>query len=229
MKEVATAVTARAVAGFVIAAVLASPARAQAPSPMADIADLYAWNDGANLSLVMDVSPLDNGTHAFDPTVVYVFHLNSKSAPRLGVPDGVETRVICRFASNTSVECWATGAAGTKDYLSGNPSNAAGAVSLRGKLRVFAGRRSDPAFADRAGFNTAAGLLRGVQATPDGANCPTAIDPSIALQIRTALGGGMDSFATANVMAIVVQIDKSLVLVDSDKIVSVWASTHAGS
>ena len=41
-------------------------------NPMADITDVYSWMTGANLNLVMDVSPFDDGVRRFDPSVLYV-------------------------------------------------------------------------------------------------------------------------------------------------------------
>jgi hypothetical protein len=185
---------------------------------------------GSNLNLVMDVSPLDDGTHSFDPSVQYVFHLTSKAKLGAATPGDAETKVICRFASNTSVDCWVTDASGTttKNYVSGDPSSAAGVTSMDRKLKVFAGRRSDPAFFNTTGFTSAVTEL-GKNLTPaDTAGCPTILAAE-AMTIRTMLTTGSDTFAVANVMAIVVQINTSLVTVDPTMKVAVWASTHAGS
>ena len=141
------------VAGLAAAAVLASrgqaaerTAAAPAVSPMADITDVYAWMSGSRLNLVMDLSPHDDGTSAFGPAVTYAFHLTSKPKLGLGEPGGTETQVICRFDTNTSVQCWVTSGGTTKDYVIGDPSNTAGVTSSSGRVKVFAGRRSDPAF-----------------------------------------------------------------------------------
>lgn len=199
-------------------------------NPMADITDVYAWMAGSNLNLVMDVSPRDDGTRRFDPAVAYVFHLTSKPGLGVGAAGGAETRVILRFASNTSVQCWVTDASGTKDYLTGDPSGIAGVASLLGRTRVFAGRRSDPFFFNATGFNMAiSSLVPEAALSPDGAGCPTGISAVQAGQLRAQLAAGSDDFATANVMAIVVQIDRSLINVGTNTTVGVWGSTHAGS
>jgi hypothetical protein len=178
----------------------------------------------------MNVSPTDDGTRSFGPAVQYVFHLTSKAGLGVGASGGTETQVILRFASNTSVECWVTSAGGgTKDYVIGDPSNTAGVTSILGKVKVFAGRRSDPAFFNAAGFGTAVTSLGLISPNPDSAGCPTAIDAAQGTQLRTQLTTGPDAFAAANVMAIVVQLDKSLVNTDPNKVVAVWGSTHAGS
>ena len=197
-------------------------------NPMADIADLYAWMTGANLNLVMDISPLEDGSHRFDPSVVYVFHVTSKPGLGIAERDGVETRVICRLASNTSAACWVVGAAGTKDYVAGDPGGS-GMTSMSHKLRVFAGPRSDPAFSNQAGFTSAVTQLKPFTPAPDVDGCPTAVDAGKALTLRNALATGSDSFATANVMALVVQLDKSLVNDGAQTVVAVWGSTHAGA
>lgn len=226
------------VAGLAAVAVLASRGQAAdhvdsptlAANPMADITDVYAWMTGSNLNLVMDVSPVDNGTHSFGPGVVYVFHLTSKQGLGVATTSGTETRVICKFASGISVECWVVAGNTTKDYVTGDPSNTAGVTSILGKVKVFAGRRSDPLFFNQTGFNAAITAFLG-QSTgmPDGAGCPKLMTPGQASTVRTALTTGSDDFATTNVMAIVVQVDKSLVNTTGNTTVAVWGSTHAGT
>jgi len=223
------------VAGLTIVAALTARGhaadRAALPAvtnPMADIADLYAWMTGANLNLVMDVSPLDDGSRGFDPGVVYVFHVTSKPGLGVATPGGVETRVICQFASSTSAACWVVGAAGTKEYVAGDPSGA-GMTATSGKLRVFAGRRSDPAFSNQAGFASAVNQIKPFTSALDADGCPTALPAGNALAIRNALVAGADSFGAKNVMALVVQLDKSLVNDGAQTVVAVWGSTHTGT
>src|ERR1041384_1144036 len=225
-------------AGLAAVAVLASRGQAAdhvdsptlASNPMADITDVFAWMTGSNLNLIMDVSPRDDGTHGFDASVVYVFHLTSKAGVGVATSAGTETRVICKFASNLSVECWVVGGSTTKDYVTGDPSNTAGVTSILGKVKVFAGRRSDPFFFSQTGFTSAIATFLG-QSTgmPDGAGCPKLMTPGQAGSVRSALTGGSDDFATTNVMAIVVQLDKSLVNATGNTTVALWGSTHAGT
>src|SRR5204863_3002469 len=144
------------------------------------------WVAGANLNLVMDVSPSDDGAHRFDPSVIYVFHLTSKPGLGVTVPGGTETQVVMRFASNTSVECWVTGPGGTMDYVTGDPSNTTGISSATGKLRVFAGRRSDPMFFDQTALAQA---VAAIEAAPsavarDTAGCPMVLEDSAGSMIR---------------------------------------------
>jgi hypothetical protein len=229
-------VTGRAGQGRAAAPAAATP-RASAPTvagtPMANIADVYAWMADPYLNLIMDVSPRDDGAQAFGPSVVYAFHLTSKAGRGVLGTDGTETRVICRFDSNTSVACWVVSGDATEDYVAGDPSAAAGVASKSAQLRVFAGRRSDPRFASQTAFDTAAatfnGLVSVAGATRDGAQCPNNLMAGDVQTLRNQLTGGVDDYAQANVMALVVQIDKSLVNAGTNTTVAVWASTHAGA
>jgi hypothetical protein len=221
-----------------------------AANPLADINDVYAWmtTDKTKLNLVMSISPIDMGDRTLSPAVQYAFHVTSKSGLGVLVPGGTETQVICVFASNTDGECWVTEGATVKDYVKGDPSATAGMVSEDGKLRVFAGRRSDPFFFNLAGFNTAIAAAKGAAATLtfDAAGCPTGCGAdttctATALALRNALKapagangapcapGATDCFATLNIIGIAVQVDKTLVNAGANTALGVWGSSHAGS
>jgi len=222
-----------------------------APNPLADINDVYAWmtTDKTKLNLVMSISPIDPGDRALSPAVQYAFHVTSKTGLGVLVPGGTETQVICVFASNTDGECWVTEGATVKDYVKGDPSATAGMVSEDGKLRVFAGQRSDPFFFNLAGFNKAIAAAKGAAAnlTFDAAGCPTscgAADATCTLtaqQLRQTLKApavagdepcavtATDCFATLNIIGIAVQVDKTLVNAGTNTALGVWGSSHAGS
>jgi hypothetical protein len=227
------------VAGLALIALLASQGRAAdhadsptlASNPMADITDVYAWMTGSNLNLVMDVSPLDDRTRNLGPSVLYVFHVTSKSGLGVGMSGGTETKVICRFASNSSVQCWVTNASGTttKDYVTGDPRGEEGVTSVLGKVKVFAGRRSDPSFFNVTGLTDAVATINALAPTVDATGCPSAITAAQAGTVRTALATGADAFAGKNVVAIVVQVDRSLVNASGNSTVAVWGATHAGA
>ncbi len=218
---------------------------ATAPLAMGDINDVYAWmsSDGSKVNLVMTVSPADPGGRAFGPGVQYVFHVTSK----VGLPEdviaqpanGVTTTVICTFPAAATAQCWVDGPSGLKDYVSGDASNTAGTTSSSGKLRLFAGRRSDPFFFNLQGFRagmTQLDTFRGA-VTPNAANCPPITSVNAGL-VRSALAATQatattpcpanqaDCFANLNVMALVVQVDKSLLNAPNNTILSVWGSTH---
>jgi hypothetical protein len=209
-------------------------------NPMADIGDVYTWMtpDALKVNLVMTVSPADPGTRHFDNTVQYVFHVNSSAGFMAGT--ATETKVICTFASDTDAQCWI----GDKDYVKGNPSTMSGMTSDDGKVKVFAGRRSDPFFFNLNGYKNA---VAGVEAaiannqitSMTAAGCPH-ISAPMGAQLRGALQQGAgatahapcgsadaDCFANFDVMAIVLQVDKTLLNDGTNKTLGVWASTHA--
>jgi hypothetical protein len=163
---------------------------------------------------------------------------------------GVESKIICKFASNTNGECWVVNPMGkTVDYVKGDFSGATGRESASHKFRVFAGLRADPFFFNLYGFKTAVtravtacgGSCPGGPFTTDAAGCMQ-ITKAVADQLRTdvvtpppvdsppcLMANGRDCFKTANVMAIVIQVDKTELVNGMDKLLSVWGSTHAGS
>jgi hypothetical protein len=247
LKQRASLAGASGIAGLAILAALAAPGRAERPvaatvtpaladDAMSQIGDVYAWLETSQiLNLVMDVSPGDDGSHSFGPGVTYVFHLTSKAAIGApGTPD-VETRVICQLAASTSIQCWVTDPSSPastppyKAYLSGDPSQPAGVQTADRRLRVFAGRRSDPQFFNATGFAAAVthykALAVGKQA--DAAGCPIWLSGAQADSFLTDFATGGDSFATANVMALVVQIDTALIAAPANRVIAVWGATHA--
>lgn len=220
-------------------------------NPMADINDVYTWmnNDATKLNLVMTVSPGDPGTRTFGPTVQYVFHVTSKAGgPSMTVaqPGGTQTNVTCTFASNTDAQCWVTTGTMTKAYVKGDPSAAAGMTSADGKIKVFAGRRSDPFFFNLQGFRDVIKIVKDAitagQITTNMFGCinggAAAVDATFAtLRMKLSTlsttpaapcnATDIDCFKTLNVMAVVVQVDKTLVNATGNTIVGVWGSTHA--
>jgi len=217
-------------------------------NPMADITDVYAWmsTDGSKVNLIMDVSPGDPGTGSgarhFDNTVQYVWHVNS--VDMFGSTTPTETKVICTFASDTSIQCWV----GNKDYVTGDPTSTSGLTSADGKIRVFAGRRSDPFFFNLNGFKDAVKLVETVAAGGlggIGSSSPQMCPHLTAQQaggVRATLQEGSAGSATTNfpcpagqqdcfklfdVRAIVLQVDKSLLNSGSNTLLKVWGSTHA--
>ena len=108
----------------------------------------------------------------------------------------------------------------------------AGLASPSGRLRVFAGLRNDPFFFNLTGFKAAseraATALK--TATRDAAGCPSIDAPTrteITGLLKTGRGGATprDDFARQNVLALVVEVDLSLVT-RGGPLVAVTASTH---
>jgi len=212
-------------------------------NPMADIGDVFAWmtTDGAKVNLAMTVSPADDGTRHFGNTVQYAFHISSR--PGLDMA-GMESKVICTFTSDTAGKCWVIDPAGkTLDYVEGDLSGVAGKASASGKFRAFAGRRSDPFFFNLGGFLKAVGFVKAniaaLAASENAQGCPdtTAAAATLRSDLQTAVtaqtgpcaANQIDCFLNFNVMSIVLQVDKDELLKGSDKLLSVWGSTHTGS
>jgi hypothetical protein len=248
------------VAGIAVATLLATNSQAAdhgdsatlLATPMSDINDVYTWMtaDGLKLNLVMTVSPVDTTARTFGPAVQYVFHVKSRpgttGAMVVAQAAGTETKVTCTFGSNTSAQCWVTDSMGTtvKDYVTGDPSSAAGMTSISGKLKVHAAQHSDPFFFNLQGFRNAISALQGAAGgiTFTTAGCPNNLpDATVQTLVATlqnqATNGTTalppcsatvkDCFAGFNVKGIVVQVDKTLVLNGTDTFLSVWGSTHA--
>jgi hypothetical protein len=184
--------------------------------PTADITDVYAWmtSDATKLNLVAAVNN-DAGTNAtFSDAVVYQFSVSS--SPAFGEPQE-STLIPCKFIDGTNVECWAG-----NDYAVGDPTNPEGIVSDNGGLRVYAGLRDDPFFLEYNGFVNAvtaanAAVAAGaVQFDEANKGCPT-----LSAEQQTALIGALQSgnggarasntFAGQNVLALVIQVDKTIV------------------
>jgi hypothetical protein len=220
-------------------------------NPLGDINDVYTWmtSDMSKLNLVMTVSPGDPGNRAFSDAVQYVFHVVSRTGTMasqvVAKPGtGTETKVICTFASDTSVQCWVVSGTTVKDYVTGDPSSAAGITSASGKVKVHAGRHSDPFFFNLQGFRNAIAAVKAQAAaiTFNTQGCPNNLTDAQVGGIRTLLTTQQatdatavppcsattpDCFAALNVKAIVVQVDKTLVNEGTNTLLAVWGSTHA--
>lgn len=224
-------------------------------NPMADITDVYAFmsTDAKTVNLVMDVSPGDPGTMGsgasaprnFGPSILYVFHVTS--IDKYPPTTSTETKVICKFNSNTDAACWV----GNTDYVHGDPSSTTGVTSASTKVKFFAGRRSDPFFFNFNGFvdavttidtaegGSGSGLL---PLDTNGDGCPDALPAAEGSALRAQLqegptganahapcnGTDTDCFLHFDVQSIVLQVDKSLLNVGAHSILGVWASTNMG-
>lgn len=206
-----------------VLAALASPARGQArlqPPPAADIHNVYAWmtRDGRQVNLVMTLSPFDQGAELGGDTL-YVFHVATHE--QAASAELSSTRIICRFRSKTDIECWI----GAR-YVRGNPITGFN----NGEVQIFAGRRNDPFFHDLDGFeNAAPRMVLARQAPPSATGCRL-VTPAAAIAVLADLTDppATDRYADENVLALVLQLRKSLLGVNSNaKVISVWASTHA--
>jgi hypothetical protein len=182
--------------------------------PAADITDLYAWMtaDATKLNLVAAVSAGAGPNAVFSDAVIYQFAVSSAQTFR-GPQES--TLVTCKFIDATNIECWAG-----NEYVVGDPSDPRGIASDSGRLRVFAGLRDDPFFLEFTGFSNAVdaavGEVAADRVTFDAASCPLLSEAQGAalLGALTSGDGGAppsNTFAGQNVLALVVQVDKSIV------------------
>jgi hypothetical protein len=209
-----------------------------ATNKAADITDVYAWmsTDDAQVNLVMDVFPNASPGDHFGTNILYVFHV--QAFPAYGMaPTAPPTEVICKFAADTSVQCWF----GATEYLAGDPSSTNGITTADGKVKLFAGQRNDPFFFNITGFKNVVAAVEGAAgnlgALADGHGCFDlhAAGPggtnlgAVLVGFLSHQGNGTqpakDDFAGQNVQSIVVQVDKSL-LTAGGPVIGVWASTN---
>jgi hypothetical protein len=229
------------------AAVLGYPATARSsdhgdsPAVQADettdINDVYAWmSDATHVTLVMTVEFDAPPGAMFSNAVRYVFHTASAAAFNPALPTG-GTDIIATFDTSASqkVSLWV----GTSEYLTGDATGAAGMMSTDGKVKVFTGPRADPFFFNFAGFGNTVTTVEAVSPLPAGtgpggdAGCPlvTAGQSGLLgtlLKTSTLDGGApaVNAFANLNALAIVVQIDKSLLTTATQPLLTVWGGTY---
>jgi hypothetical protein len=204
-------------------------APATTADPAADITDLYAFMsaDGKSVEFALDVAPFATKASRFSDAVQYAIHVNSSTG--YGKAQ-TETLVVCEFSATGAIECWVGG----KEHLRGDASNPTGIATQSGKVRVFAGLRNDPFFFNLDGFKHAVATVEAATGlTPDPAGCPNVNAATSAvlvgqLQHSATDGPPADTFAGKNVLAIVLEIDKSL-LTAGGPTLGVWASTHRKS
>ena len=210
---------------------------AQMPDPSADITDVFAWMsaDGSKVELVMDVYPDAPPTAHFSPSVQYVLHLASAPAFNPAAPPPLTQKVVlCNFAPNGRGQCWlgpATGGTADEYVVDIEPDVEAGQASEDGRMKVFVGRRNDPFFFFVDGFKHAvAAVIAAGSLSTNGFGCPL-LDVSRAAGLKgmldgTVMGPAVDNFAGKSVLAIVVELDKSLVSDAANPILAVWGSTN---
>ena len=209
---------------------------AASADPTADITDVFAWTsaDGKSLNLVMDVFPAATAASKFSNTVQYVFHTTSHAS--FGAAAGASENIICTFDAAQKVSCWAG-----SEYVNGDASVASGIASGSGKLKVYTGLRDDPFFFNLDGFKHAAADVKATAAAgglpaPDAAGCYNLGNPGTSGTIASVIvkdlthatdgtSAAVDHFSGLNVLAIVLQVDLSVVN-KGGPVVGVWASTN---
>lgn len=201
--------------------------------PLADITDLYAWtsDDAEDVRLVLGFAPGSTASTAFSDATQYVFHVGNGA----GFGEITEERsIVCQPYSESEIECWVLGADGAVlDYVAGDASSEAGIMSDSGNTRLFAGLRNDPFFFNAAGLGVARNTVLAVAGDLefDDAGCPTVDEATSGVlvgQLQSSADGGdaTNTFGGSNVLAIALEVDKSLLTRDGNETLAVWASTH---
>jgi len=193
-----------------------------------DINDVYTFVSGGKVVLAMTVFPAAEANSKFDPASVYVFHVNKH--PLFPAPSAGATDVLCTFNAEDNISCWVTDSSGTTDYVTGDASANTGLESASGKLKVFAGLRTDPFYFNLAGFNSARDAVFTAFATLtlNGNGCAV-IDAATGSALRGLLvadAPGDDFFLTLNTLGIVIEADADLFTDAANEIITVFASTH---
>jgi hypothetical protein len=195
---------------------------AAAGEPASDLTDLYAWMQDGRLVVALTLHPDAAGDAQFATDTVYALHLHRFNSydPRTTNP-GLETAVLCRFHANDDVECWA--GENPLHHVRGDAS--AGALSSSDDaLRIFAGLREDTAFFNPEGYASLRNWFAGNDVAIDGNGCPSISDEDSA-ELLAALAEGQDAYASQQVLALVLELDTS-VLSGTGKYVGVWAGAH---
>jgi uncharacterized protein DUF4331 len=251
-----------AIAGVVAALSMTARAADHADGPSAtqslmdlsgDITDVYAFLDGNNVVLIMDVGANATAASKFSNVVQYVFHVNGITGLSDTAP--FSTDVICTFDTSQKISCWVKQGATVVDYVTGDASATAGVSAQDGKLKVFAGPRDDPFFFNIQGFRKVTGFVAqnfaALAPTLTTGGCPQldgAGSPVSSAQVRALLKSqsdgttaGVDDFMkggtaaaplgistlSGNILALVVSIPKTTLNGNGGKpILGVWASTH---
>ena len=198
--------------------------------PAADITDVYAWmQNGSLINLVMNVFPFASADSQFSDSVDYVFRVNSFASYG---SEATESQIVCYFSDEELVTCKLNGRTLVENV---DASVSGGVVSDDGLFRIYTGLRNDPFFFDLTNFNSVRTTVRDAAASLsfDEAGCPTVDSATQTALVNALVGAGglpgtnspaEDSFASGNILAIVVQAERGLF--GSGPLYGVSASTH---
>ena len=178
-----------------------------------DITDVYAFqspSDNSKMVFVMGtqglLSPGATGAAKFPSGVLYELNIDNTG-------DNVEDMVIQCIVQNNKLRVYgpvAVGTPGNSSNIKGGAPFAEASVTMYGSnpnigtgnngVKIFAGPRDDPFFFDLVRFKE---IIAGTQTS-----------------FRTP---GVDTFAGTNIMAIVIEVPKTLL--NSEGNINVWAET----
>ena len=182
--------------------------------PLGDIGSLAFLSAGSSVGRAHGATSLPNAgsLQRIAPMTATIVEYGIAPSDRLNA--------MCTFdnAPKQNVSCWLG-----SEYVKGDASAPAGIASPSGKLRVFAGLRDDPAFFNRGAFLAQRTYINtAVNTQPfDVSGC----------QINTGANGfaaaPADAFLGKNVLAIVLSVDKTLLVDAASPVLSVSASTRS--
>jgi hypothetical protein len=197
--------------------------------PSTDINDVYTWMsaDRSKVYLIMTVFPAASKTTSrFSNSAYYVFHTTSRATYTSATATPYD--IVCAFDTGQQIHCWFGDSA---TYLSGDASPTTG-LAMGSAIKVFAGPRKDHFFFNLAGFNEVRKKVKAnTTNTLNADNCLTVGVPNtpgmLAAQLGQSPTGGaaVDFFASLNTLAIVMEVDTTL-LNKGGPLISVWGGTY---
>ena len=198
-----------------------------------DINDLYVFNRGDNVVFALTVSPLLTPGEATDqaylnPMGLYQIKLDRER-------DGIEEAVIQIAVSGTGADQLVTVRGPVAPTVAGVNDNAlVDAPAARGTLNstfsgegltVFAGPRDDPFFIDLFGDRSVTSVLNAVFSAALGESVGSPDEQTLAFNENA-----VDDLAGLNVLAVVVEMPKSLLAnaldIDTSGSFFAWATSH---
>lgn len=200
-------------------------------APAADLSDLYVFSDSTDHDRVvfaLTVHPNATPGALFSEHVQYVIHTTASAT--FGAHD-TPKNLICTFqgaAAPQLTTCWF----GAELVARGDANTEAGIASTDGKMKVFAGRRRNPLFFNRDGFDNMIAAYNAIQPPPEmTAGCGPVGSLLKAGELATILrtpnpGNPANSYEGSNVLALVVSLDRTLFAPSTTPYVSAWASTN---
>lgn len=203
--------------------------------PSTDINDVYSWmsSDGTKVYLAMTVFPAADKTNSkFSTAAYYVFHTTSRAT--FGATQVTPVDVVCGFDSAQYVSCWV---GNNSTFVYGSANATAGISNAANTIKVYTGARKDHFFFNLDGYNRVRANVKAnvmtLVAASNAAGCPTGAGVAATLTAqRMQLGqnptAGLpvsDFFAPLNTLAIVLEIDKTL-LNKGGGFMTVWGGTY---
>lgn len=208
--------------------------------PSTDLNDVYSWvsGDGSKVYLIMTAFPAaDRNASKFSTAAYYVFHTASRPAFSAPAALAKPFDIICSFDAAQRIRCWV---GNNTRFIEGDASNTNGLTSEDKTFRIFAGPREDHFFFNLDGFNRVRNTVKGLNPVPTAnnngcfamsANNAGGLTPAQTMVVRQQLmqnsqgGAATDFFGALNTLAIVVEIDRSIVTAGG-QFLSVYGATY---